>query len=730
MSNRRFTALKEALSHAPQEIPVVPTKVSEYFGNNVFNDKAMREYLPDDVYRSISENIEKSERIDKKVADQVASAMRAWAISKGATHYTHWFLPLNGATAEKHDSFFSPSTSDNRSIEQFDGSKLVQQEPDASSFPSGGLRNTFEARGYSAWDPSSPAFIMDGTLCIPTIFVSYTGEALDFKMPLLKTLSLIDSVATDICQLFDRSITRVYPTLGWEQEYFLIDEALYHARPDLVMTGRTLLGHSPAKGQQLEDHYFGAIAPRVKAFMSEFEVEAWKLGIPVKTRHNEVAPNQFELAPVYEEANIAIDHNQLVMVIMDKVARKHKFRILFHEKPFAGVNGSGKHNNWSLATNTGKNLLSPGHTPKTNLLFLTFFINFIKAVHQHADLLRAAIASAGNDHRLGANEAPPAIISVFIGSQLTQVLNDLEKKVKDRKMTPDEKTDLKLNIGKIPQIILDNTDRNRTSPLAFTGNKFEFRAVGSSANCAPAMIVLNTILAEQLKLFKLQVDQAMEKGEDKDEAIFKILRDYIIESRPILFEGNGYSDEWVEEAARRGLSNFKNTPDALAAYVSDSTMKLFTENNIFTHKELEARWEIRHENYAKVIQIESRVLADLAGNHIIPTAIRYQNILVENVKGLKEILSEEQFNKQAELQRYIIGKISEHIISIREDVKNMIEQRKEANSIEHAGERATFYCNVVKPYLEQIRYHVDKLEVLVDDEMWTLPKYREMLFIK
>ena len=730
MSNRRLIAIKEALSHLPMENSLENVKVSDYFGINVFNNRAMQEYLPDDVYKNISENIDKTDRIDKRIADQVASAMRAWAISKGATHYTHWFLPLNGATAEKHDSFFSPSSSDNRNIEQFDGGNLVQQEPDASSLPSGGLRNTFEARGYSAWDPSSPAFILDNTLCIPTIFVSYTGHALDFKTPLLKTLSLIDKVATDVCQLFDRSITRVYPTLGWEQEYFLVDEALYHARPDLVMTGRTILGHGPAKGQQLEDHYFGAIAPRVKSFMNEFEKESWKLGIPVKTRHNEVAPNQFELAPVYEEANIAIDHNQLVMVIMDKIARKHKFRILFHEKPFAGLNGSGKHNNWSLATNTGKNLLSPGHTPKTNLLFLTFFVNFIKAVHDHADLLRAAIASAGNDHRLGANEAPPAIISIFIGSQLTKVLDEIEKKVKDRKMTPDEKTELKLNIGKIPRIILDNTDRNRTSPLAFTGNKFEFRAVGSAANCGPAMIALNTIIANQLIKFKNTVDKALDKGEDKDETIFKILRDYIEKSRPILFEGNGYSEEWVKEAEKRGLSNFKNTPDALSAFVSDSTMDLFSKNKILTKKELEARWEIRHENYAKVIQIESRVLADLAGNHIIPTAIRYQNILVDNVKGLKEILSDEQFEKQADVQKHIIGKISEHITEIRKDVREMIGKRKEANTLEKAEMLSQFYCNEVKPYLDRIRYHIDKLELLVDDEMWTLPKYREMLFIK
>ncbi len=729
MSNIRFTALNEALSHSTAVNNCIPGKLSELFGINVFSDKVMREYLPDDIFKTIVENIDSSKLIDKKIADQVASAMRAWAINKGATHYAHWFLPLNGATAEKHDSFFSPVTN-NMYIEQFDGSSLVQQEPDASSFPSGGLRNTFEARGYSAWDPSSPAFIMDNTLCIPTIFIAYTGEALDFKTPLLKTLSLIDDIATDICQLFDRSITKVFPTLGWEQEYFLVDEALYNVRPDLIMTGRTLLGQTPAKGQQLEDHYFGAIPPRVTAFMKDFEYEAWKLGIPVKTRHNEVAPNQFELAPVYEEANIAIDHNQLVMVVMNKIARNHKFRILYHEKPFAGVNGSGKHNNWSLATNTGKNLLSPGHTPKTNLLFLTFFINIIKSIHEHGDLLRACIASAGNDHRLGANEAPPAIMSVFIGTKLTKVLDEIEKMVKDRKMTPDEKTDLKLNIGKIPQIIIDNTDRNRTSPMAFTGNKFEFRAVGSSANCAPAMIVLNTILADQLKKFKKSLDKSMKQGVDKDEAIFKILRTYIKDSRPILFEGNSYSDEWIIEAEKRSLSNFKNTPDALYAYVSEKTKKLFNQNNIFTSKELEARWEIRHENYAKVIQIESRVLADLAGNHIIPTAIRYQNILIDNVKGLKEIFPEDQYKKQAELQLYIIDKISEHIFHIRKDVKEMIEKRKKANKLLEAHKRSDYYGKQVKPYLDKIRYHVDKLELLIDDEMWTMPKYREMLFVK
>jgi glutamine synthetase len=727
--NQRHIAVQTAISRPYAEPILISAKVSEYFGTNVFSRLVMREYLPEDVYRQLTEAIDKGGQIDRRISDQVASAMKAWAISKGASHYTHWFLPLNGATAEKHDAFFSP-VEPNLSIEQFDGSKLVQQEPDASSFPSGGLRNTFEARGYSAWDPSSPAFIMDGTLCIPTIFLAFTGEALDFKTPLLKALTLIDQVAVDVCQLFDRNITRVYPTLGWEQEYFVVDEALYYARPDLVMTGRTLTGHIPARGQQLEDHYFGAIPHRIAAFMKEFETEAWKLGIPVKTRHNEVAPNQFELAPVYEEVNIAIDHNQLIMVLMDKVARKHRFRVLFHEKPFEGVNGSGKHNNWSLATNTGKNLLSPGHTPKTNLLFLTFFINIIRAIHEHSDLLRAAIASAGNDHRLGANEAPPAIISIFIGRQLTGVLDDLEKRVKDRKMTPDEKSDLKLNIGKIPRIIIDNTDRNRTSPMAFTGNKFEFRAVGSSANCGPAMIVLNTILANRLKQFKSEVDKNMDKGIEKDEAIFRVLRKYIRESKNILFEGNGYSREWLEEAARRGLPNLKNTPEALHSYVSKKTIALFERHAIFSEKELHARFEIRLENYSKVLQIESRVLADLSGNHIIPAAIAYQNILVENVRGLKDVLPPELFREHSAQQIHSISKISEHVTQIRAMVRQMIAERKEANQQEDPPACAKAYCNKVKPLMEEIRYHIDKLEILVDDQMWPLPKYRELMFIK
>ncbi len=727
--NLRFEALKTALTHREVESFEIPPKVSEYYGSMVFSHQVMREYLPEDLYRQLTEAADKSALIDKKIADQIASAMKAWALSKGATHYTHWFLPLNGATAEKHDAFFTP-IEQNASIEHFDGSQLVQQEPDASSLPSGGLRNTFEARGYSAWDPSSPAFIMNGTLCIPTIFLAYTGEALDFKTPLLRTLGLIDEVAVEVCQLFDRNITKVFPTLGWEQEYFLIDEALFFARPDLTLTGRTLCGHAPAKGQQLEDHYFGAIPRRVMAFMKDFETEAWKLGIPVKTRHNEVAPNQFELAPVYEEANIAVDHNQLVMVLMDRIARRHQFRILFHEKPFDGINGSGKHNNWSLATNTGKNLLSPGHTPKTNLLFLTFFVNIIKAISEHPGLLRSIIASAGNDHRLGANEAPPAIISVFIGRQLTAVLDDIEHKVKDRKMTPDEKTELKLNVGKIPRIILDNTDRNRTSPMAFTGNKFEFRAVGSSANCGPAMIVLNTILADQLKKFKKAVDTLMDKGTEKDEAIFRVLRKYIRESKSILFEGNNYSEEWVVEAEKRGLPNLKTTPEALEHYVSDKTVALFADNKIFNKKELHARYEIRLENYVKVLQIESRVLGDLAGNHIIPTATKYQNVLVENVKGLKEILPEKQFKEQSELQIYTITKISEHITSIKTDVAKMINERKNANALEEIAEMANAYCFKIKPLMDSVRYHIDKLEILVDDEMWTLPKYREMLFVK
>jgi glutamine synthetase len=730
MSTIRFKALESLINRGYEPVGPAIERISEYYGKHVFGDNAMQEYLGRDAYEKVRAAINHGAKIERDIADQVASSMKAWAMSLGATHYTHWFQPLNGATAEKHDAFFEP-TADGRAIESFSGGNLIQQEPDASSFPSGGIRNTFEARGYTAWDPSSPAFIIGGTLCIPTIFVSYTGEALDFKTPLMKALHALDSAAVDVCQYFDKNVTKVTATLGWEQEYFLIDEALYHARPDLALTGRTLFGHSPAKGQQLEDHYFGSIPERVNSYMRDFEMECIKLGIPIKTRHNEVAPNQFECAPIFEEANLAVDHNQLLMDVMSKVARRHRFRLLLHEKPFAGINGSGKHNNWSMSTNTGKNLLSPGRTPKNNLQFLTFFINTLKAVHTHADLMRAAIASAGNDHRLGANEAPPAIISAFIGSQLTSILDELEAKVKPgSKMTPDEKTELKLNIGKIPQILLDNTDRNRTSPFAFTGNKFEFRAVGSSANCSQSMIVINTIVAQQLKDFKVEVDALIAKKKlDKDEAIFQVLKRYITESKNIRFEGNGYGDEWVKEAAKRGLNNFAKTPDALDAFVSKESLKVFEENYVLTAREIEARYEIQLEMYTKKIQIESRVMGDLAANHIIPTALKYQTELINNVRGLKEIFEAKDYKKAAKAQLEIIADISEHVNIIKSSVNDMIEARKVANKITSARKQADSYCFKVQPYFDIIRYHVDKLELLVDDETWCLPKYREMLFI-
>lgn len=727
MSIYRNSALEKAASRQPIPISELKEKISDFFGCNVFDRKAMKQYLSEEAYRNIMEYINQNKKIDYRLADQIAAAMKTWALSKDATHYTHWFQPLTGATAEKHDAFIT-TLDELCPIEKFEGSQLIQQEPDASSFPSGGIRNTFEARGYSAWDPTSPAFIIGDTLCIPSIFISYTGDALDYKTPLFKAMHALDKAAVDVCQYFDKNVTKVIGTLGWEQEYFIVDEALFNARPDLKSSGRTLFGHDAAKGQQLEDHYFGSIPERVLNFMIDFEIEAWKLGIPVKTRHNEVAPNQFELAPVFEDVNLANDHNQLIMDIMEKTARKHYLKVLFHEKPFGGINGSGKHNNWSMATDTGKNLLSPGKTPKTNLQFLTFFINTIKAVHDHADLLRASIANAGNEHRLGANEAPPAIISIFIGTQLTQVLEDILKKVKKGKLTPDEKTDLKFNIGKIPQIIIDNTDRNRTSPFAFTGNKFEFRAVGSSANCASAMIALNTIVANQLKEFHTDVENMMESGLDKDEAIFNVLRNYIIHSKNILFEGNGYSDEWVEEAAQRGLSNIKSTPEALGAYVSKKTKKVFVETDVLTERELDARYHIKLENYYKKIQIESRVLGDLAVNHIIPTALKFQNLLIENVRGLKEIFGDD-FKKIAPTQIESIKEISSHISAIKNKVYSMIEERKKANKVEDVYEHAVMYSEKVKPYLEDIRMHVDTLELMVDDELWPLPKYRELLTI-
>ena len=730
MTNLRFRALETAQQREPRIVNYPETKVSEYFGINVFNLPTMQKYLAKDPYNSVVSAIESGQQIDRKVAEQVSSSMKAWAMEHGATHYTHWFQPLTGSTAEKHDSFFELSQ-DGKAIENFSGSALVQQEPDASSFPSGGIRNTFEARGYTAWDPTSPAFIMESgtgrTLCIPTVFVSYTGETLDYKAPLLKALHVLDKAATDVCQLFDKNVTRVFSTLGVEQEYFLVDMALALARPDLLLTGRTLFGHASAKGQQLEDHYFGSIPERVFAFMQDFEIEAFKLGIPLKTRHNEVAPSQFECAPVFEEINLAVDHNQLLMDLMGKVALRHHFHVLLHEKPYSGINGSGKHNNWSLSTNTGKNLLSPGNTPKTNLQFLTFFVNTIKAVHDHDDLLRASIASAGNDHRLGANEAPPAIMSIFLGSQLASVLDDIEEKVANKKMTPEEKTALKLNIGKIPEILLDNTDRNRTSPFAFTGNKFEFRAVGSSANCASAMLVLNTIVADQLQIFKSEVDELLDKNVEKSEAILRVLRSYIVSTKKILFGGNGYSEEWVKEAKKRGLSNITTTPPALDAFLSKKTVELFIRNSIFTKREMEARHEILLETYTKKIQIEARVAGDLAINNILPAAINYQNRLLENVRGMKDTgMNLKDYSTQKEM----VVEISTHIKGLRENTDAMIEERKKANNLENAHKKAEAYCNKVKPYLDILRDHADRLELLVDDELWTLPKYREMLFIK
>jgi glutamine synthetase len=655
--------------------------------------------------------------------------MKEWAMSKGVTHYTHWFQPLTGGTAEKHDAFFE-TIGDGLAIERFGGNELVQQEPDASSFPSGGIRNTFEARGYTAWDPTSPAFIFRTTLCIPTIFVSYTGEALDNKTPLLRALQAVDKHATAVARYFDKNVTKVNASLGWEQEYFLIDKALANSRPDLVMTGRTLLGHAPAKGQQLEDHYFGSIPSRALHFMKELEYECTKLGIPVKTRHNEVAPNQFELAPIYEEANLAVDHNSLLMDIMGRVASKHNFKVLLHEKPFAGINGSGKHNNWSLSTDTGVNLLGPGKTPMRNLQFLTFFINTIKAIKEYEELMRAGVASANNDHRLGANEAPPAIMSVFIGAQLTDVLNELQD-VTDGKLSPEEKTELKLNVvGKIPEILLDNTDRNRTSPFAFTGNKFEFRAVGSSANCAIPMTVLNSIVAKQLSEFKKEVDALIEERDlKKDEAIFNVLREYIKSSKDIIFGGNGYSQEWADEAERRGLSNHKTTPVALKADIAEKTISLYEELEVMNRIEIVARHEIKLEEYTKKIQIESRVLGDISLNHVIPTAINYQNILIKNVTGLKDVFGEE-FKSVGKEQLDLIKNISKHISVITRSVNEMVEERKKANVLEHAEEMAIAYCDKVKPFFDIIRYHCDKLEMMVDDELWPLTKYREMLFTR
>ncbi|MBC7757844.1 MAG: glutamine synthetase III [Phormidesmis sp. FL-bin-119] len=724
MSSLRFQALNAVLSRTTPEVKIPSAKPSEYFNVNVFNQKKMKDSLSKEAFSSIVHSIDSGSPIDRAISEQVASAMKSWAIGKGATHYTHWFQPLTGSTAEKHDSFFEPG-SDGQGLDKFSGEALSQQEPDASSFPNGGIRSTFEARGYTAWDPSSPAFIMGNTLCIPTVFVSYTGEALDYKAPLLKALGVMDKAAVAVAQYFDKGIEKVNASLGIEQEYFLVDLALFNARPDLYLTGRTLFGHMSAKNQQLDDHYFGSIPDRVLAFMQELEIESIKLGIPLKTRHNEVAPSQFECAPIYEEINLAIDHNSLLMDLMDKIARRHNFKVLLHEKPYAGINGSGKHNNWSLITNTGKNLLAPGKTPKNNLMFLTFFVNTIRAVFEYSDLLRASIASVNNDHRLGANEAPPAIISMFLGSQLNDLLDEIETSRVTSKMK--QEPALWTAIPKIPQILLDNTDRNRTSPLAFTGNKFEFRAVGSSANSANPMTVLNLIVADQLNKFKTEVDKLIKKGEKKDVAIMTVIKRYIKESKAIRFEGNGYSDEWAKEAEKRGLSNIKTTPKALDVLLDPKTDKLFEDTGVFSKRESHARHEILLESYFKKLQIEARVMGELVDNVIIPTAISYQTTLIENVKGLKDIgLGEETYEAQMD----IIKKISEHVNFIKTNNKKMIDERKKANTIEDVRDKSIAYDEKVKSFFDPIRYHVDKLEQLVDDAKWPLPKFRELLFIK
>ncbi len=729
MSTLRFQALKETL-HSPSIIIKETERRSVLFGENVFNQTTMLQYLTKDAYDSVMNAIDHGAKINRSIADQIAASMKEWALSKGVTHYTHWFQPLTGATAEKHDAFFDTLGSGGQGIEKFGGSQLVQQEPDASSFPSGGIRNTFEARGYTAWDPSSPAFIYETTLCIPTVFVAYTGEALDYKTPLLRALQAVDEAATAVAKYFDKNVKKVNAQLGWEQEFFLIDRGLATSRPDIIMTGRTLLGHSSAKGQQLDDHYFGTIPARALNYMRDLEIECMRLGIPIKTRHNEVAPNQFEVAPIFEETNLAVDHNSLLMDVMTRVAIRHRLKVLLHEKPFAGINGSGKHNNWSLETNTGVNLLSPGKTPMSTLQFLTFFINTIKAINENEELMRAGSASAGNDERLGNNEAPPTIMSVFIGQQLSAVLKELER-VTDGKLSPQEKTDLKLNvIGKIPEILLDNTDRNRTSPFAFTGNKFEFRAVGSKSNCANPMIILNSIVAKQLIDFKKEVDALIDKkGLKKDEAIFNVLREYIKQSKNILFEGNGYSQEWEKEAKKRGLTNNKTTPEALRVKISEKNIALFEEVGVMNKTETVARYEIEIEEYIKRIQIEGRVLTDISRNHIIPTAIKYQNVLINNVLGIKELYGEsfKQFSKE---QLEIIEEISMHIGKINTQVNEMMEARKKANNATDLYKKATKYCDVIRPMFDEIRNSCDTLELMVDDELWPLTKYRELLFIR
>jgi glutamine synthetase len=729
MAELRFSALREVFSREPVEVTTPSKIVSEYYGQNVFDLPKMERYLSKEAYKVVKRAINEGKSLSRQEADQVATGLKAWAISRGATHYTHWFHPLTDGTAEKHDGFIE--IGDNgHVVEKFSGEFLVQSEPDASSFPSGGIRNTFEARGYTAWDVSSPVFIVGTTLCIPTIFVSYTGEALDYKAPLLKALSELDRAAVDVCQYFDKDVSKVNATLGCEQEYFLIDDALYYARPDIVLADRTLMGHQSSKDQQLSDHYFGSIPERVMAFMEDFECEAYKLGIPVKTRHNEVAPNQFECAPIFEEVNLAVDHNQILMDIMRRVGRKHKFRVLLHEKPFAGINGSGKHNNWSMATNTGVNLLSPGKNPKTNLQFLTFLVNVIKAVNDSNDVLRASVMNESNSYRLGGHEAPPAIISVFVGTYLTNMLDNIARKVTDKKMTPAQKTELKLGIGKIPEILLDNTDRNRTSPFAFTGNRFEFRAVGSSANCSASMIVLNAAVAFQLTQFKKDVDLIIKKGRNKDEAIFQVLKKYILESERVLFEGDNYSKEWQKEAKKRGLCNLSSVPESISLYLTKQSREVLIGSGVFTEKELESRVEVEYEKFTMKVQIEARVLGDLAINHIVPTAIKYMTSLIDNIKGLKDIFNDTEYERLAGARKEVIVSISDHISMIKKLVYEMVDERRKANVIEDNYKKAIAYESKVKPYLDEIRTHIDKLELVVDNEMWPLPKYRELLFTK
>ena len=729
MSKLRFKVVEEAFDRKAIPVEIPAERPEQYYGKYVFNRQKMFEYLPKSTYDALVDAIDNKKPLSREVADSVAAGMKQWAIDNGARHYTHWFHPLTDGTAEKHDAFIEHDGKGGV-VEQFTGKLLVQQEPDASSFPNGGIRNTFEARGYSAWDISSPAFILDKTLCIPTIFISYTGESLDYKTPLLRALNSVDKAATGVAQYFDPNVKHVNSYLGWEQEYFLVDEALYSARPDLVMTGRTLMGHESAKNQQLEDHYFGAIPSRVEAFMLDLEIECHKLGIPAKTRHNEVAPNQFELAPIFEETNLANDHNLLLMSLIAEVARRHNFRVLLHEKPFSGINGSGKHNNWSLGTDTGVLLFAPGKTPEANLQFITFIANVMAAVYRHNGVLKASIASATNGHRLGANEAPPAIISIFMGTQLSEILDKLEKDDVDEIINLSAKKGLKLNVDQIPEIIIDNTDRNRTSPFAFTGNRFEFRAVGSSANCASAMIALNAAVAEQLMEFKANVDARIANGQDKNHAILSEIKEIIKYSKPIHFDGNGYSDEWKEEAARRGLDCETSVPKIFDAYLNKSSIDMFKSTGVFTEVELEARNEVKWEMYTKKIQIEARVLGDLAVNHVIPVAIRYQSVLTDNVFKLKTLFPNEKGDKLAQLDLDTIERMSAHMATIMEETKKMVNARKAANRIENEREKAIAYHDTVVPCMDVIRYHIDKLELMVDDEMWPLPKYRELLFIR